>query len=527
MRFGLHSGPTTAGVLRGQKSRFQLFGDTVNTASRMESTGKSNFVHVSQATANILIHGKKGHWLKSREDTVDVKGKGQMQTYWAEPKSTMLESPIDRVLDMRMEDKTERLIGWVTDVMGRLLVQINEHRHVAPGSSRFSTISEEIQLLVEEDASVWQGKKQKQKSDKIFLPREGYPMGVLHEVKEIIELPDFDATKIISPREFNTTDLDEEVFEQLKDYISTIAKLYNENPFHNFMHAAHVCNSVAKLMGRIVSPNQVLKETSESEGTSSLHDHTYGIISDPLTQFACVFAALIHDVDHPGIPNQQMVKEQWPLAMKYQEKSIAEQNSVDMAWAVFLDPKYTILRDAIYGSERESRRFRQLVVNSVMATDIMDKDLKALRNHRWEKAFSESDTDSAWDNRNRKATIVIEHLIQASDISHTMQHWHVYRKWNERLFTEMTFAYRAGRAAKDPAEFWYEGELGFFDFYIIPLTEKLSKCGVFGVSSDELLSYATKNREEWERRGKDIVTYMVQKLKGLQTTEDLSTSMRI
>ena len=38
IRIGLHSGPITAGVLRGERSRFQLFGDTVNTAARLESS---------------------------------------------------------------------------------------------------------------------------------------------------------------------------------------------------------------------------------------------------------------------------------------------------------------------------------------------------------------------------------------------------------------------------------------------------------------------------------------------------------
>jgi hypothetical protein len=65
--------------------------------------------------------------------------------------------------------------------------------------------------------------------------------------------------------------------------------------------------------------------------------------------------------------------------------------------------------------------------------------------------------------------------------------------------------YLEGRADKDPTIGWYRGELGFFDFYIIPLAKKLEDCGVFGVSSDECLNYATANRREWELKGKELV----------------------
>ena len=57
---------------------------------------------------------------------------------------------------------------------------------------------------------------------------------------------------------------------------------------------------------------------------------------------------------------------------------------------------------------------------------------------------------------------------------------------------------------------WYKGELGFFDFYIIPLAKKLKKCGVFGVSSDEYLNYAMNNRQEWEARGQEVVAEMIE-----------------
>ncbi len=111
---------------------------------------------------------------------------------------------------------------------------------------------------------------------------------------------------------------------------------------------------------------------------------------------------------------------------------------------------------------------------------------------------------------NRKATIVIEHMIQASDVCHTMQHWQIYIDWNEKFFNECYQAFLNGRAEKDPSLNWYEGELGFFDFYIIPLAKKLKDCGVFGVSSDEYLNYALKNRQEWEDRGLEVVASLVE-----------------
>jgi hypothetical protein len=85
-----------------------------------------------------------------------------------------------------------------------------------------------------------------------------------------------------------------------------------------------------------------------------------------------------------------------------------------------------------------------------------------------------------------------------------MQHWHIYRKWNERLFEEMYKAYLNGRAEKDPSEFWYRGEIGFSISTSFHWPRR-SDCGVFGVSSGEYLNYAMANRQEWENKGEEVV----------------------
>eukprot|EP00980_Cylindrotheca_fusiformis_P008036 scaffold1710_cov120-Cylindrotheca_fusiformis.AAC.2 len=498
----------------------------MNTACRMESSGKRDHIQVTQATADLLKEAGFARWLIPRSSTILVKGKGEMQTYWVrkakEPvaKGCDLKSATSLTVDETIESdgaestggsssecgldaegihalrKTERLVEWDVAVLTSLLQQII--------ASRGGFVND-ITVLSTEEMSI------------------GTNGTVLEEFTPIIPMKRFEVEDLQQRKQPSAIEIGETVICQLRGYLSNVASMYKDNPFHNFEHANHVTASVKKLLARIVNTDKInglAKENNRSIVKANgvdlvdLAGHSYGITSDPLTQFSVVFSAIIHDIDHPGVPNSQLVKEDTRSAQIYKMKSVAEQNSVELAWDMLMQDEYEDLRACIYQTKEDLHRFRQLVVNTVMATDIVDKELQTLRKARWETAFSENTIidpsgkttkESETDQENRKATIVIEHLIQASDVAHTMQHWHIYKSWNEKYFMECYEAYQQGRADSDPSEDWYKGEIGFFDFFVLPLAKKLQSCGVFGVSSDEYLNYAMANREEWVREGEPLV----------------------
>ena len=192
----MHSGPVTGGVLRGQNARFQLFGDTMNQTSRMESTGFPNRIQMSTTTAQLLINSGKGKWLEKRPEKVDVKGKGLQETYFfkqavarhvsasvtsgssVDAEALSVASVDERTAAIRqslgknISSRTERLITWNTEVLSRRLKSILEYR----------------ESLLSNDSN----------------------NGIQH------------------------VELSQKVTDQLHKYVHEIASMYRDNPFHNY-----------------------------------------------------------------------------------------------------------------------------------------------------------------------------------------------------------------------------------------------------------------------------------------------------
>jgi len=114
-----------------------------------------------------------------------------------------------------------------------------------------------------------------------------------------------------------------------------------------------------------------------------------------------------------------------------------------------------------------------------------------------------------------RTSAILEQLIQTADVAHLMQSWHIFMKWNVKLYNELWAAKLVGRGP-DVSANWFEGQKDFFDFYIIPLAKRLEHCGIFKSLGSLFVKNCNENRRRWilegEQRCHDMHAAIVQRL---------------
>ena len=173
------------------------------------------------------------------------------------------------------------------------------------------------------------------------------------------------------------------IIRQLRQYVRTILQGYNDVPYHNYEHAYHVFVSANKMLDIILQSRSILPREHVSSDVLRFEE-------DPLMHLALLFAALIHDVEHQGVPNQQLILENDPLALLYNDQSIAEQRSLAIGFTELRKESYDELREVMFPftcSNDGYRRFRHAVTDLVLATDISSRERSEIVKQKWQNAF--------------------------------------------------------------------------------------------------------------------------------------------
>ncbi|XP_018374904.1 PREDICTED: cAMP-specific 3',5'-cyclic phosphodiesterase isoform X4 [Trachymyrmex cornetzi] len=252
-----------------------------------------------------------------------------------------------------------------------------------------------------------------------------------------------------------------------------------DNPFHNSLHAADVTQSTHTLLN-----------------TPALES-----VFTPLEITAALFAASIHDVDHPGLTNQFLINSSSELALMYNDESVLENHHLAVAFKLLQNEGCDIF---VNMTKKQRQTLRKMVIDMVLSTD-MSKHMSLLADL---KTMVETKKVAGsgvllLDNYTDRIQ-VLENLVHCADLSNPTKPLTLYRRWVGLLMEE--FFLQGDREREQNMDISpmcdrhsatiEKSQVGFIDYIVHPLWETWAD--LVHPDAQEILDTLEENRDWYQ-----------------------------
>ncbi|XP_063226590.1 3',5'-cyclic-AMP phosphodiesterase-like isoform X2 [Bacillus rossius redtenbacheri] len=252
-----------------------------------------------------------------------------------------------------------------------------------------------------------------------------------------------------------------------------------DNPFHNSLHAADVTQST-----------NVLLNTPALES-----------VFTPLEVMAALFAATIHDVDHPGLTNQFLINSSSELALMYNDESVLENHHLAVAFKLLQNDGCDILANL---GKKQRQTLRKMVIDMVLSTD-MSKHMSLLADL---KTMVETKKVAGsgvllLDNYTDRIQ-VLENLVHCADLSNPTKPLSLYRRWVDLLMEE--FFLQGDKEREQNMDISpmcdrhsatiEKSQVGFIDYIVHPLWETWAD--LVHPDAQDILDMLEENRDWYQ-----------------------------
>jgi len=257
----------------------------------------------------------------------------------------------------------------------------------------------------------------------------------------------------------------------LASYLLEVERLYRDNPFHNFRHAATVTHVLCLLSGPMGAREKL----------------------GDLLHFAVILSAVVHDVDHPGNTNAFEINSGSELAILYNDQSVLENHHCATAFRL-MNSRGVKLLEAV--GPAEQKEFRRVMVSSILATDMsMHFQLVEEVNTRMSTGWVvQSPADQLF---------FCKILLHAADLSNPVRSFDIAKTWAERIADEFNSQVEREKSLglqvlpfmviPDGAAL-AKNEIDFCSFVVGPMWRAI--CGFFP-ELDHLQTQMNRNLVDW------------------------------